>query len=73
MLYKDYDIVCSDGLTGRNVKYIHCCLEYDADYANDRLWVKNDYFQTDACVPVLRSLQMLHSYLEAYYKHLKMK
>lgn len=73
MLYKAYDIVCSGGLTGRNVKYIHCCLENDADYANDRLWVKNDYFQTDACVPVLRSLQMLHSYLEAYYKHLKMK
>lgn len=40
MLYKAYDIVCSGGLTGRNVKYIHCCLEYDADYANDRLWVK---------------------------------
>ncbi len=37
MLYKAYDIVCSGGLTGRNVKYIHCCLEYDADYANDRL------------------------------------
>ena len=73
MLYKAYDFVCSGGLTGRNVKYIHCCLEYDADYANDRLWVKNDCFQTDACVPVLRSLQMLHSYLEAYYKHLKMK
>lgn len=33
MLYKAYDIVCSGGLTGRNVKYIHCCLEYDADYA----------------------------------------
>lgn len=73
MLYKAYDIVCSGGLTGRNVKYIHCCLEYDADYANDYLRTKHDCFQMDTCAHVLRSPQMLHSYLEAYYKHLKMK
>ncbi len=45
----------------------------DGGCANDYLRTKHDCFQMDACAHVLRSPQMLHSYLEAYYKYLKMK
>lgn len=45
----------------------------DGGCANDYLRTKHDCFQMDTCAHVLRSPQMLHSYLEAYYKHLKMK
>lgn len=45
----------------------------DGGCANDYLRTKYDCFQMDTCAHVLRSPQMLYSYLEAYYKHLKMK
>ena len=45
----------------------------DRGCANDYLRTKHDCFQMDACAHVLRSPQMLHSYLETYYKYLKKK
>lgn len=45
----------------------------DGGCANDYLRTKHDSFQMDVCAHALRSPQMLHSYLEAFYKYLKMK